>query len=258
MPKHNTRKTPLYGNVKVLAIDNTHIFNCGARKAKWYLYHNLADIIQEHPSIIRLNFATKGNGWAGDDYFLQYRENICVVCGTDKKLTRHHIFPYCYRQWLSYEIRTHNSYDVLPLCSTCHDKYEKVADQFKKQIYAEYSVEHMEKAIHNRVLKKVRSNACAIFYYRDKIPDKRYEELLMPIKQHFGKDNIDDKDIKEAMKVQSIIVREDYKPESQLLMEKITDIEAFVRKWRQHFITTLTPQYMPSYWSVDRPFMRKK
>ncbi len=89
--KNTTLKTPLYGNCKVQNIDGEHIFNCSWKKQNWYVKRDLAEIIQEDPLIIRLKFTTAGKGNFDDPYYLQERKNLCVCCGSQSNLTKHHI-----------------------------------------------------------------------------------------------------------------------------------------------------------------------
>src|ERR1035437_6893146 len=142
MNQHKTvpRKKKVYGNVLVLGPDNTPLFRCGEKKAKFYIKKDLVEFIHQasptQPLILRLKFQPGGNGHAHDEpYFLALKYNRCVVCGDMEKLTRHHIIPYMYWRYFPKWVRVHNEYDLVALCTECHDTYEVVASVLKDKIH---------------------------------------------------------------------------------------------------------------------------
>ncbi|KAJ2874276.1 hypothetical protein FB639_004118 [Coemansia asiatica] len=46
----------------------------------------------------------------------------------------HHVVPYQYRQYMPEDIKSHSSFDLLPVCIGCHDKYEQHANALKKHL----------------------------------------------------------------------------------------------------------------------------
>lgn len=239
----------LYGNYKVLSVQGEHLFNCDYKKSKWYIKKGLAEVIQEEPPVIRLNFQTKGNGNAGDPYFLQERKNICVACGSFNDLTRHHIVPYSYRCHFPEELKNHNSHDILPLCLNCHNTYETKADELKIQLKEKYGIRG-DSVYVDRKLKRVCLSACAILKHGSLLPQKRYNKMISIIAEFYKKDNITQQDIENASQ---IVYREkNDKPSAQLIVECLDNIEEFVKMWRQHFIAHLNPQHLPLYWSIDK------
>jgi len=250
---HNTLKIPLYGNCRVQNPEGTHIFNCGEKKAKWYLKRGLAEVIQEVPLIIRLNFIPNGQGHANDDFYLQERQNICVSCGRVDQLTKHHVVPYCYRRFFPEHLKNHTAYDVLPLCYECHETYEGFAHQFKKQLTNEFAIPKEKARIVDTELKNVCLAASALLKHKDYIPEERYNYLIGIIAKYYDKPEVTIQDIEAAASIDYNTQREDYKPEGQAIVESLNDIETFVRRWRQHFVDVMNPRHMPKYWTVDRP-----
>lgn len=251
---NNILKTPLYGNCRVENPEGTHIFNCGDKKARWYLSRSLAEIVKSDPLTIRLKFTPNGKGHAADDFYLQKRQNICVCCGRDDQLTKHHVVPFMYRSHFPDHLKDHNSYDILPLCYECHEKYEIYAHQFKKVLAKEHAVEK-EIKVFDPELKKVCSAASALCSVSE-IPEERYEYLIDIVRKHYaklGQFSVTLADVEKASQIKYKTNREDYKPEGQAVVENLDSIEVFVKRWRQHFVSTLKPQHMPQYWDVDRP-----
>jgi len=42
------------------------------------------------------------------------------------------------------------------------------------------------------------------------------------------------------------------------VVEQLSDIKGFIRRWRVHFITSLDPQYLSDAWSVEHLFSSTK
>lgn len=251
---NNTLKIPLYGNCRVQNPDGVHIFNCGEKKAKWYLKRNLANIIQQTPLIIRLNFIPNGHGHANDEFYLQERQNICVCCGKNEQLTKHHVVPYCFRRFFPDSFKNHTAYDVLPLCYECHEGYETFAQQFKKQLALEYSIESKSNKIVNSKLKKVCLYATALLHGK-KIPQERHDMMMNVIRVYYNRDDLSKDDLERAALIKYNTNREDYKHEGQAVVEQlksVDEINKFIIRWREHFLKHANPQYMPKYWCLDR------
>jgi hypothetical protein len=133
----NAKQSPIYGDWRVLNTVGELMFRTGEKRANWYLKRELATQVDERT--IQLNFEAAGPGHIGDDYYLESRPNICVVCGrSGENLNRHHIVPYQYRRWFSVELKTYSSYDVQAICLDHHEEYEGYAQEFSRQLAEEY------------------------------------------------------------------------------------------------------------------------
>lgn len=247
MPNHIS-KTPPYGNIQVRNIDGLHIFNCGYKKAQWYLKKNLATIIQDIPLIIQLTFIANGNGRAEDPYYLQERANICVVCGSDQTLTRHHIVPVCYRSWFDECVKDNESHDILPLCYSCHESYEYAANELKRELNAKYEVAARKYVVADKELR------CAVVYAHTllehtTLPQERIVEIETYLRSFCDKRAMS-YDLEVISKINCYEYNKE-KSEYQEVAEKV-DVEKFVKLWRQHFITHTSPRHLPAYWDVNR------
>jgi len=251
--RNNTLKTPLYGNCRVQNPDGVHIFNCGEKKANWYLKRDLASVICLEPFTIQLKFIPNGHGHANDNFYLQKRQNICVSCGINEGLTKHHVVPYCYRKFFPEHLKNHTAYDILPLCSECHENYEIHAQQLKKQLADEYAIQHENAKVLDTELKNVCLAASALLNHSDSIPPERNAYLTAILIDYFNKDEITREDLEKAANLEYNTQRANYKPEGQAVVENISDISLFVQRWRKHFVDSLKPQYMPQHWIVERP-----
>lgn len=252
--RNNTLKTPLYGNCHVQNPDGVHIFNCGEKKARWYLKRNLAVVIEQNPFTIRLTFIPHGNGHANDDFYLQERDNICVCCGSSAELTKHHVVPFMYRKFFTENLKDHTSYDILPLCYECHENYEEHAQQFKRELAIEYAAPKTEIKTLDVELKNVCMAASALLLHKTSIPLVRQEYLMEVLRKYYGREVVET-ELQEIANIRYNVDRPEYKPEGQVVVERLEDIEVFVKRWRRHFLLTLKPEYMPQHWTPDRPIL---
>jgi len=250
-------ESPLYSNCAAYPPDeDVVLFRCDAGRMDFYLRKGLAELIQKDPPIIRLKFRPKGRGHVGDPYFTQALKNLCVVCGSTKDLSRHHIVPWIYRKWCfprSRERKERNwSYDVLALCVDCHGRYEKFASELKREIHREFDVplDGGKNRIHNderEVLK-----ACfALRRYSDRIPPKRRHALEETVRRHLGKTG--DLSLEDLFHAGRKI---DEKYESiapvRLIARHIGDVDDFAIRWRRHFVKTMKPRFLPPFWDPER------
>ncbi|KAG0038198.1 hypothetical protein BGZ82_000825 [Podila clonocystis] len=143
VPKHYRKSNPtIYDNISVYAPpDSNLIFRCSRRKADWYLTRNLARSIS--PTSIHLTFSPAGQGRSGDPYFLEARENKCVVCGKETSeagATMLHVVPEQYRKWFPLKLKSHSSHDILVACPECNAQWDREAAAVRKKIVALYKV----------------------------------------------------------------------------------------------------------------------
>lgn len=248
------KKDP-YGNCRVLNRHGELMFRCDRRRASWYLVRNLAVIESPEPYTIRLNFETKGPGHVGDEYYLSDKPNCCAVCGCPDHLTRHHIIPRFYRRNFPEGIKARNSFDVLPLCIPCHSDYEKHADDLRKALAVEYAVPltgvgHKE----DPELKRIRQAGLALLFHASKMTRERYECFVCLLRTYLGRQELTGEDFKFCSEIDT--TNPHHRDHGAALMERVTDIEAFVRRWREHFLATMRPNFLPRGWHLDRPIFR--
>ncbi|KAG0238624.1 hypothetical protein BGW42_004386 [Actinomortierella wolfii] len=143
IPKHMRKSKPqIYDNISVYAPpDSALIFKCSKKKADWYLSRSLAR--QLSPTSIYLTFVPAGPGRAGDAYYLEERENKCVICGVttaDAGATMLHVVPEQYRKWLPVRLKSHSSHDILVACPECNADWDRGATVLRKRIVQLYQV----------------------------------------------------------------------------------------------------------------------
>jgi hypothetical protein len=102
--------------------------------AQWYLNKGLADEMpndSEGDLTVRLNFIPNTMRKSGtksseafeppplnfyNEFYVQERANICVVCGMDKFYQRFSVIPKIYRHFMPEVYKSHRPHDVVLLC----------------------------------------------------------------------------------------------------------------------------------------------
>ena len=249
MARYLNRK--FYENICFEDPDGNKMFYCDQKKAQWYLDRNLATIISDEPMVLRLKFKPKGRGYYGDAYYLDKKIDQCVVCGSKKKLTRHHVVPKMYRRHLQ-KIKCRNYHDILLLCVKHHDIYELLANELKEKIAIKYGCPLLGDGWHFDLdLLNVKKSAAALL--RKGIPCWRREELISII-QNYYKKNITADDIKKAAEIDPIIKSASYREHGNYVVSQLSndEIKQFVYMWRTHFVESMNPKFLPRYWSIRK------
>jgi len=264
-------------NWKVYHPSGRHMFTCGEKKAQWYLDRDLA--IEFKTKKIKLLFTPRGNGFEDNEEFGRgIRESRCVVGGLEEGLQRHHIVPYCYRTYFPKAFKSKNHHDVVLINHEIHSDYEQLANQFKDEIgrmfnvksINEFNIEYTTKLREIGKKNSILLNAIhSLFKCYNKIPHKVILEKLqfisneteIPFNRIKGYSYVQMYKMYELLEEQHIIETEAFKVENRKLydhgyhvVQKLdTDekIEDFVKLWRNHFIDTMQPQFMPTGWSID-------
>jgi hypothetical protein len=264
-------------NWKVYHPSGRHMFTCGEKKAQWYLERNLAVIYGKKK--IKLTFIPKGNGFEDDEEFGRgVRIARCVVTGLENGLQRHHIVPYCYRTYFPEEYKSKNHHDVVLINHEVHSEYEQLANLYKDDIAEafgvktinEFNVEYTQRLREIGKKSSILLNAIhSLFKCYGRIPDEVKLEKLhfisdetgIPYNVIYGLNYVQMYKLYLLLKEQHIVETEAFKVENRQqydhgyhVVQKLNNeekIEDFVKLWRNHFIDTMQPKYMPTGWSVD-------
>lgn len=106
--RSSSKQGVFIGNCCILDPTGNLLGRCSRKRADWYVKRELGDIVNEHGEIlpketlgivsIRLRFSPQNVAEPTHELVLQESNNCCVVCASNSLLTRHHIFPLCYRK----------------------------------------------------------------------------------------------------------------------------------------------------------------
>jgi hypothetical protein len=243
---------PPYGNCAVLPPDSDVVmFRCNDDRRTWYLSRGLAILVSSDPPVIRLTFKPNGPGHAADEYFTQVFENRCVVCGSTKNLSRHHIVPDAYRRHFprESELRGVWMYDVLVLDIRCHEAYEETADLLRDDIAREFGIPPEGIGNITREQIQVIKAAAALDRAADRMPADRRDRFERILKGHLRKETLGREDYRVWKEIQRSI-----RPVTagRLVAERILNLDDFAIRWRRHFVSMMRPRFLPKHWDVER------
>ena len=90
------------------------------------------------PYTVQLNFEPSGRPGAEDSYYLNFKNNICVVCGSDHSYMRKNIVPHDYRRYFPLVMKDHHSHDIVLMCPDCHCLSNYHDDRLRKELATNY------------------------------------------------------------------------------------------------------------------------
>ena len=239
----------IYGNCQVLSPDGILMFRCDEKKLNWYLDRNLAEEIDfdDNRRTIRLTFTPRGLGNHEKEFGLSEMKNLCVICGTDKFLTKHHIVPICYRKYFPIEYKSHNFHDVLSICIDCHESYERKADELKLKLSIEYNAPLNGEIEINRDLIKFVKIANTLLRKDILIPKIRKEKIKNELKEYLNIKRLTNNQLNKIIELSPSKIK---KTHGEMVIEKIDSIQDFVEMWRNHFISNNDCKNLPENWSI--------
>lgn len=264
-------------NWKVYHPNGRHMFTCGEKKATWYLDRGLAKRTADGK--IMLTFEPRGDGFEDNEVFgRSIRESRCVVTGREDGLQRHHIIPYCYRTYFPEAFKSKNHHDVVLMNHKIHSDYEKEATRYKDEMAVMFGVKtisefNLEYTTKLRTAGKENSillnTLHSLFKGYGKLSQEIIQEKLMiisdatliPIKTVSNYNYIQLYKMYLLLKEEHDNELDEFKKENRRLydhgyhvvqkLDTEEKIEDFVKLWRNHFIDTMHPKFMPTGWSVN-------
>lgn len=252
---HPTKREKPYDNCRVQDPRGNVMFYCNRDRFNWYLGRQLAVTVCDDPPTIRLTFEPKGLGDQGDAYYMNERENRCVVCGVEEGLTLHHVVPHCYRKFFPDEIKGASSHDILPLCATCHARYELEADKLKQKLAREhdapFKMMYTAKGFPVFAVKA----AHALKQHRDRMPLERVEKLTQDVSDYLGR-KPNDTDIDELVAMKAVHTLAAGSVFHGQKIVEVVGIDSLNKLWRNHFLAHMTPAFLPPHWDAERPAVR--
>uniref|UniRef100_A0A1B0CQN3 Exonuclease 3'-5' domain-containing protein 2 n=1 Tax=Lutzomyia longipalpis TaxID=7200 RepID=A0A1B0CQN3_LUTLO len=256
----STRSRPLYYNCFMEAPDGELLCAMDVRKADWYIAKGLAVLIKEDPYTVRLAFEPSGRATGNvGDFDKQLKVNQCVVCGHDESYIRKYVVPREYRKFFPVIMKSHSSHDVLLLCTRCHQKSNKHDLDLRQKLSVECSApleNHPDgaKFREDTQLKKLKSLALALTERRSTLPEGRIKEMEARILEKFPSwDEVTSERLKEILEMTTLVPNSSYRPHGEIVVEHYkatTGLVSLEKLWREYFLTTMKPKFLPEYWSV--------
>lgn len=248
MTAQYSKNLQLYEHIKMFHPDGTLMCCTSIKRASWFINRNLAKWIKPNKEF-QLIFTPAGHGKKDIPFYTQEYKNCCVVCGRNDNLNKHHVFPRVFRKNMPLMYKSSTSYDVLPICLDCHETYETEGHKLKTELAEKFlGITQLEAPT-----EESKTNAKII----------RARKFLSELDENFqmvrnGKIVSPPEDvIREYQKFASMELHtENVEHWGKRIMDIIlsqNEEQQFVELWRQHFLDTMNPQYMPDYWHVNHP-----
>ena len=103
-------------------------------------------------------------------------------------------------------------------------------------------------------LKKVKSAAKALSHAGNKIPEDRRQELSLVVQKHFSASTLTPEMISEAATMETLKENANFVSHGFEVVKKVCaegKLLEFEKMWREHFVDTMQPKFLPPLWSVD-------
>lgn len=256
---YSLRQGPLYHNCQLRAPDDQPLCTIDPKKAYWYVAKGLGVLVSEEPLVVRLKFEPAGRPQAelqDGQFYLQERQNLCVVCGKDQSYIRKNVVPHEYRKYFPAILKHHQNHDVVLLCLECH-RVSNIRDnalrsQLAEECDAPIGTDKDVKATFDKAKKAVRYAASALLRKPAGIPEKRIAELQGVVQRHYGVEELTRELLEEAANMEVKVYNKEYQAHGHKVFEVYSKygLVKLEQRWRQHFLSSMKPEHLPECWSV--------
>ena len=159
-------------------------------------------------------------------------------------------------------MRNHQSHDILLMCIPCHKLGGCYDLAFRRKLgeicNAPVSDKEESKMFVDMEAKKVKSAARALVNDNEnKIPEERVKVLQNLILNYFPDKTVNEELLVEAANMEAFVINENYIPHGKKVVDHFVAQEdghkgviLLEQLWRQHFLDTMRPQFLPPLWSV--------
>lgn len=253
MTSQNTepkKQKQIYDNCEIYGPNDKLIGLCSKNRLKWYISKGIAEEIEGNGNAIKLKFEPKYRNNELNTSIRIKRENKCYVCDATKELLRFHVVPTEYKRSFPDEWKSHNSVDVLPLCQECSEYANSYAQDLKNQLNEEYNIYRDDFIDHDRVELKILSK---------KIMNNRkyglYDQILMSKLNTLVGHTVTEQELKEYSECDTSLTYKETKSPPEYIVKQIIQqgkIKEFIKRWKDHFIDTMSPSDLPKDFYCDR------
>ncbi|XP_033640144.1 exonuclease 3'-5' domain-containing protein 2-like isoform X2 [Asterias rubens] len=258
---YKPRQTQMYHNCRLIAPSGELLCTCHKQKAEWYIKKGIGELECEEPFTVRLKFEPSGMPGLDRAYYLQDKANMCVVCGSEDSYIRKNIVPHEYRRHFPEVNKKHTSHDVVLLCLACHQLSSSYDRIIRNQLTVEYNapITNSTNARYREDPRRLKARSAAKALKRNtkvgKLPEQRVDELKRILSEFWNVEEVSVDIIDETLTLDVKCENEEFQGSHgekvvNLVMKDQNGIEKFEKRWRQQFLETMKPKFMPALWSV--------
>lgn len=247
---------------------------CGKKKFQWYIKMGLAEIIDDKKLQINFDHVTESalKIKPNKDSLIESqkkpeipeltetpeipepkaRENKCSGCGTLHNLLKFRVIPYTFKRYLPKEYKSHNPFDILPLCNECECYAKKMTEKFKKLLETEYNISPNHFIDQKKA--KIKSMAKKILNCKKKLNISTSEAMikLTELLGHLPTES----ELNDISNDNINIIYEEAENEYEYIVRKVIkngQIYEFIQRWKQNFIENVDPLEVPHDFYYLRP-----
>ncbi|XP_050533718.1 exonuclease 3'-5' domain-containing protein 2 [Daktulosphaira vitifoliae] len=251
----------VYDNCLMENFDGNIMSTCSHKKVDWYISQGLAKLVNENPRTIRLNFPADIKH-KKDAFSVLFRHNICTVCGRTEHFRKKSIIPKEFIRHMPTEYKSHIPHDTLLLCYWCHVKANTFDFEIRNRLFQKCNVVEINSKKYSMIpmyTKIMRSKHLAktLLKSHSKIPENISKKLKQEVAEIYKirADLLSDTFLGYLLNIKSL--KYDCNLEHNKAAEKV--VKYFMERgtlnemkamWRQHFVDTMKPKYLPTMWSV--------
>lgn len=157
--------------------------------------------------------------------------------------------------------KKHTSHDVVLLCLSCHQLSSSYDRIIRNQLTVEYNapITNSTNARYREDPKRLKARSAAKALKRHmklgQLPEQRVNELEKILSDFWNVEEASDAIIDETLDINVKCENEEFQGSHgekvvTSLMKEQNGIQKFEKRWRQKFLETMKPQFMPALWSV--------
>lgn len=223
--------------------------------------NNLGEEMEKEPTyIVRLKFEPAGRARGGPgDFYRGMKENKCVVCGRADDLLRKNVVPHEYRKLFPLVMKSKTSHDIVLLCLPCHQLSNMKDQTIRRKLEMEYSAPLKETFLPEEIeatiaLKKDQRAARALLKEKN-IPEWRKIELKESLMKSYPDQEISTDFLQFLMnKEKEHKLSSCTASHAEIVVDIFKENECLIeleQLWRQHFITSMKPAFLPDLWDIN-------
>jgi exonuclease 3'-5' domain-containing protein 2 len=279
-------RAQVYSNCQILSASGILVAHCDRSKAEWYIAKNIARRVGVgEPLAVQLSFCPEKRDGEFDELASKHpRVNRCVVCGVDGNLSRFHLIPKSYQRYFDVRLKAHQCHDIVLLCVDCHEVSNRKVMALKIEIALELNapLKGLGRSVPSMEERNVVKAASALLRGVERVPPARVAELQAIVtewlERHGGSEavlergsedgTIDRNRLMYAVRLgkelprrggwQAAIVQSDeFQSHGEIVVDTIIKsggfdgLHEFMIRWREHFVRTMAPRYMPDDWRME-------
>ncbi len=221
------------GDYELYSKDGQLLGRCFRQKAKWLIRKQLGKLVGTD----RIDLLFDSSRTPGDDYRLVTRQYLCVCCGQDEKLNKFRVVPSEFRNYLPIEYKANRHQDSYLLCDECINDANMCTQILKKTLMTEFKITEAD---------FIDARKAEIAKLATKLLAGYFPHAAEKLRELVGKDATHSELEDYARIDPKITIDGSHNLFEYIVMTVIKNgqIEAFIDRWRNHFLQTMEPTFL--------------